>query len=66
LSLKKSDWQFIFTYSVRAIRRVNQHIFNLTKKHSTGGKYVKSKNHGSYVHDPLYRETPQQLTSDKK
>jgi anaerobic magnesium-protoporphyrin IX monomethyl ester cyclase len=32
LSLKsKSDWQFLFIYGVRAVRRVNQHIFNLTK-----------------------------------
>ena len=29
---KKRDWQFLFTYSVRALRRVNQHIFNLTHK----------------------------------
>ena len=28
---KKKDWQFLFTYSVRAIRRVRQHIFNLTR-----------------------------------
>ena len=66
LSLKKSDWQFIFTYGVRAIRRVNQHIFNLTKKHSTREEYVKSENHAPYTHDPLYRETPQRLTSKKK
>ena len=30
-SFKKRDWQFFFTYSVRALRRVRQHIFNLTK-----------------------------------
>ena len=66
LNLKKSDWQFIFVYSFRAIRRINQHIFNLTKNYSTRGKYIKSRNHGRYTHDPLYRETPQQLTSDKK
>tara|TARA_B100000131_G_scaffold317466_1_gene359538 strand:+ start:107 stop:1621 length:1515 start_codon:yes stop_codon:yes gene_type:complete len=30
-SLKKRDWQFFFTYSIRALRRVRQHIFNLTK-----------------------------------
>lgn len=29
---KKRNWQFLFTYSIRAIRRVNQHIFNLTHK----------------------------------
>jgi len=31
LSFKKKDWQFLFTYGVRAIRRVRQHIFNLTQ-----------------------------------
>ena len=65
LSLKKSDWQFIFTYGVRAIRRVNQHIFNLTKNHSTREEYLKSENHAHYNHDLLYRETPQHLTSKK-
>jgi radical SAM superfamily enzyme YgiQ (UPF0313 family) len=30
-SFKKKDWQFLFTYSIRAIRRVRQHIFNLTR-----------------------------------
>ena len=30
-SFKKRDWQFIFTYGLRAIRRVRQHIFNLTR-----------------------------------
>ena len=30
-NFKKKDWQFLFTYSVRAIRRVRQHIFNLTR-----------------------------------
>jgi hypothetical protein len=29
--LKKKDWQFLFTYGIRAIRRIRQHIFNLTK-----------------------------------
>lgn len=29
-SFKKRDWQFLLTYSVRAIRRVRQHVFNLT------------------------------------
>jgi len=28
---RKSDWQFLFTYGMRAIRRVRQHMFNLTK-----------------------------------
>ncbi len=27
------DWQFLFTYGWRAIRRVRQHIFNLTEAH---------------------------------
>ncbi len=31
LSFKKRDWQFLFTYSLRAIRRVRQHVFNLTQ-----------------------------------
>ena len=31
-NFKKRDWQFLFTYSIRAIRRVKQHIFNLTHK----------------------------------
>jgi radical SAM superfamily enzyme YgiQ (UPF0313 family) len=31
LGFKKKDWQFLFTYSIRAIRRVRQHIFNLTR-----------------------------------
>jgi anaerobic magnesium-protoporphyrin IX monomethyl ester cyclase len=29
-NFKKRDWQFLITYSFRAIRRVRQHIFNLT------------------------------------
>ena len=28
---EKKEWQFLFTYSIRAIRRVKQHIFNLTR-----------------------------------
>ena len=28
---RKRDWQFLFTYGVRAVRRVRQHIFNLTR-----------------------------------
>jgi hypothetical protein len=31
LNGRKRDWQFLFTYSVRAIRRVRQHMFNLTR-----------------------------------
>ena len=30
LSFKKRDWQFIFTYGIRAIRRVHNHLYNLT------------------------------------
>ena len=60
LRFKKSDWQFVFTFGVRALRRINQHIFNLTRSHSTRGRHVKSGSHGRYAHDPLYRETPQQ------
>lgn len=32
---RKRDWQFLFTYGLRAVRRVRQHIFNLTHKAST-------------------------------
>jgi radical SAM superfamily enzyme YgiQ (UPF0313 family) len=28
---QKRDWQFLLTYSIRAIRRVRQHVFNLTQ-----------------------------------
>jgi len=28
---RKRDWQFLFTYSWRAIRRVRNHVFNLTR-----------------------------------
>jgi radical SAM superfamily enzyme YgiQ (UPF0313 family) len=31
LSFRKRDWQFLFTYGIRAVRRVRQHIFNLTR-----------------------------------
>lgn len=31
LKFRKRDWQFLFTYGLRAIRRVRQHIFNLTR-----------------------------------
>ena len=31
LLFRKRDWQFLFTYGMRAIRRVRQHIFNLTR-----------------------------------
>lgn len=29
-TFKKRDWQFLFTYGLRAVRRVRNHIFNLT------------------------------------
>ena len=29
--MRKRDWQFLFTYGARAVRRVRQHIFNLTR-----------------------------------
>jgi len=32
--LNKKDWQFLFTYGIRAVRRVRQHVFNLTKHES--------------------------------
>lgn len=35
LTFRKRDWQFLFTYGVRAIRRVRQHIFNLTRHEGT-------------------------------
>lgn len=31
LSFRKRDWQFLLIYGFRAIRRVRQHIFNLTR-----------------------------------
>lgn len=31
LRFTKREWQFLFTYGFRAIRRVRQHIFNLTR-----------------------------------
>lgn len=30
LNFRKRDWQFLFTYSFRALRRVRNHLFNLT------------------------------------
>ncbi len=30
-TFRKRDWQFLFTYGWRAVRRVRQHIFNLTR-----------------------------------
>lgn len=34
-TFKKKDWQFLFTYGWRAVRRVRQHIFNLTEANMT-------------------------------
>ncbi|MBN8216763.1 MAG: B12-binding domain-containing radical SAM protein [Spirochaetes bacterium] len=31
LTFRKRDWQFLFTYGLRAIRRVRNHLFNLTR-----------------------------------
>ncbi len=31
LRFRKREWQFLFTYGLRALRRVRQHIFNLTR-----------------------------------
>lgn len=36
LKFRKRDWQFLFTYSRRATRRVRQHIFNLTRNSGQG------------------------------
>jgi hypothetical protein len=33
---RKRDWQFLFTYGWRALRRVRNHIFNLTQAHRQG------------------------------
>ena len=35
-SFQKRDWQFLFTYGWRAIRRVRQHIYNLTQANKEG------------------------------
>jgi radical SAM superfamily enzyme YgiQ (UPF0313 family) len=31
VKFRKRDWQFLFTYGIRALRRVRQHVFNLTR-----------------------------------
>ena len=31
VKFRKRDWQFLFTYGIRALRRVKQHVFNLTR-----------------------------------
>ena len=33
-TFRKRDWQFLFIYGIRAVRRIRQHIFNLTKHQS--------------------------------
>jgi len=38
LRFRKKDWQYLFIYGIRAIRRVRQHIFNLTKSETTALK----------------------------
>jgi len=44
-SFKKRNFQFLFTYSMRALRRVRQHVFNLTKSHKASlEKNTESKN----------------------
>lgn len=35
-TFRKRDWQFLFTYGWRAVRRVRQHIFNLTRNSKSG------------------------------
>ncbi|HUU26784.1 MAG TPA: radical SAM protein [archaeon] len=35
---RKRDWQFLFSYGWRALRRVRNHIFNLTRAHEIGKK----------------------------
>jgi anaerobic magnesium-protoporphyrin IX monomethyl ester cyclase len=32
---RKRDWEFLFIYGIRALRRVRQHIFNLTQNEGT-------------------------------
>lgn len=36
LTFKQRDWEFLFTYGMRAVRRVRQHIFNLTRHEGAG------------------------------
>ena len=35
---RKRDWQFLFTYGVRALRRVHNHVYNLTRATSVKGQ----------------------------
>jgi radical SAM superfamily enzyme YgiQ (UPF0313 family) len=41
-NLRKRDWQCLFAYGLRAVRRVRQHTFNLTRHE---GKVVKDVRH---------------------
>lgn len=45
----KKDWQFLFTYGVRAIRRVRNHIFNLTS----------ATKEEQYIPEPIVEEKPE-------
>lgn len=38
LTFRRHDWQFLFTYGVRAIRRVHQHIYNLTRSEGAAAR----------------------------
>ncbi len=40
---KIRDWEFLFTYGIRAIRRVRQHIFNLTRNSGTNPNSILKK-----------------------
>jgi anaerobic magnesium-protoporphyrin IX monomethyl ester cyclase len=40
LQFRKRDWQFLFTYGWRAMRRVRNHVFNLTKNEKSQAKTV--------------------------
>ena len=42
LNFQKRDWQFLFTYGIRAIRRVRQHIFNLTREEGKSERSLES------------------------
>ncbi len=35
LTFRIRNWQFLFTYGLRAMRRVRQHVFNLTRNQGT-------------------------------
>lgn len=43
LTFRKRDWQFLFTYGFRAVRRVRQHIFNLTRNDKVGNSGTTDK-----------------------